>query len=262
MVAGFDHRVVVGNQHFFIADDRADGGARWQGNVFNHTADHLARFGVTMGNRFDGLGCTAAQAVHAFDIATAHVGQQGADGGQLRADGNVDLTTLHQVNVGRVVDDGHHLACAQALGQQGGHDVGFIVVGQGEEDVGVADVLFHQQVAVRGAALQHDGAVEGFREVAAACRVHLDDLHLIAAFDGFGQAFADMSATGDHHLLVAVFHAAHFAHHRTDVRLGGDKEHFIIGFDHRVALRHDRPVAAEDRRNPGVDIGHVFAQLS
>ncbi|MNY83369.1 hypothetical protein D3C86_2260870 [compost metagenome] len=55
--------------------------------------------------------------MHADDIAAAHVGQQGADGGQLRADGDVDLATLDQVDVGRVVDQGHHLARAEALGQ-------------------------------------------------------------------------------------------------------------------------------------------------
>ena len=131
MVARSDHRIVVGDQHFLVADDRADGGAWRQGDVFDHPADHFAGFAVAVGNRLDGLGGAAAQGVNADDVATAHVGQQGADGGQLRADGDVDLPALHQVDVGRVVDQGHHLARAQALGQQRGHDVGFIVVGQG-----------------------------------------------------------------------------------------------------------------------------------
>jgi len=46
------------------------------------------------------------------------------------------------------------------------------------------------------------------------------------------------------------------------VRLGGNEEHLVIGFDHRIALRHDRPVAAEDRRHAGIHVGHVLTQLA
>ena len=215
-----------------------------------------------MGNRLDGLGGAAAQGVNADDVATAHVGQQGADGGQLRADGDVDLPALHQVDVGRVVDQGHHLARAQALGQQRGHDVGFIVVGQGQEDVGVGDALFQQQVAVRGTALQHDGAFQAVGQVAAAGRITLDDLHLVTAFDGLGQAFTDVAAAGDDDAFVAVFQAAHLAHHRADMALGGDEEDFVVGLDHRIALGQNRPIATEDRRHTGVDVRHVGAQLA
>ncbi|MNZ94668.1 hypothetical protein D3C78_1137820 [compost metagenome] len=71
-----------------------------------------------MGHRLDGLCRTAAQGVHADDIATAHMRQQGTDGSQLGADGDIDFAALHEVYVGRVVDDRHYLARAQALGQQ------------------------------------------------------------------------------------------------------------------------------------------------
>jgi hypothetical protein len=43
---------------------------------------------------------------------------------------------------------------------------------------------------------------------------------------------------------------------------GGDEEHFVVGFDHRVALGQDRPVTAENRRHAGFDIRHVLAQLA
>ncbi|MNF08475.1 hypothetical protein D3C80_2089060 [compost metagenome] len=61
MVAGLDHRVVVGDQHFFVANDRADGGSGRQGDVFDGFADHLAGLRVAMGDGFDGLGRTTAQ---------------------------------------------------------------------------------------------------------------------------------------------------------------------------------------------------------
>src|SRR5690606_4975162 len=115
---------------------------------------------VAVGDHFDGFGRAAPQRVGADDVATAHVGQQRADGGQLRADGNVDLAALNQVHVGRIVDDAHHFACAEPLGQQGGHDVGFVVVGQRKEHIGIVDVFLNQQVPIRSAALQDDGVVQ------------------------------------------------------------------------------------------------------
>ncbi|MCY1213466.1 hypothetical protein D9M72_252470 [compost metagenome] len=98
--------------------------------------------------------------------------------------------------------------------------------------------------------------------MAAARRVHFDDLHLVTALDGFGQALADVAATGDHHALVAVFQAAQLAHHRANVPLGGDEEDFVVGLDHGVALGQDRPVAAEDGGHAGVHVGHVLADLA
>ncbi len=90
----------------------------------------------------------------------------------------------------------------------------------------------------------------------------LDDFHVVAVLDALRQPVADVAAAGDQHPLVVVLEAAQLAHHRADVVLGGDEEHFVIGFDDGVALGNDRPVAAEDRRNPGVHVGHVLAQLA
>src|SRR5471032_2438167 len=188
--------------------------------------------------------------------------QQGANGGQLRADGDVDIATLDQVDVGRVVDDGHHLLRPQPLGQQRGYDIGLVIVGQCQENIGVGDVLFHQQVAVRGAALQYDGAVEGVGQMPAARRVHLDDLYLVAAFDGFGQALADLPTAGDDDAFVGLVQPAHFAHDRANIRFGGDEKYFVVGLDHGIALGQDRPVAPENRRHAGFYIRHVLAQLA
>jgi hypothetical protein len=55
MVAGGDHRVVVGDDHLFIANDRADGSTRWQADIADRLANHLARLRVAVGNRLDGF---------------------------------------------------------------------------------------------------------------------------------------------------------------------------------------------------------------
>ncbi|MNN95085.1 hypothetical protein D3C81_2138330 [compost metagenome] len=61
MVAGFDHGVVVGDDHFFVANDRANGGARRQADVLDGLADDLAGFRIAMGNGLDGLCRAPAQ---------------------------------------------------------------------------------------------------------------------------------------------------------------------------------------------------------
>ncbi|MNO08158.1 hypothetical protein D3C81_2306730 [compost metagenome] len=61
MVACFDHRVVVGDDHLLVANDRANGGAGRQANLLDGLADDLARLRITVGNRLDGLCRTAAQ---------------------------------------------------------------------------------------------------------------------------------------------------------------------------------------------------------
>ncbi len=64
---------------------------------------------------------------------------------------------LHHVGVGAAVDQRQHALAAEALGQQGGHDVVFVVVGQREKHVGFVDVFLRQQVFVGGLAVQHQG---------------------------------------------------------------------------------------------------------
>ena len=133
-----------------------------------------------MGNRFDGLRRTPAQRVYVDDIAPAYVGQQAADGGLLGGDGDVDIATLHQIHVGRVVDQRKHLLRSQPFGQQRRHDVHFVVVGQRAEDIAVFDVLLFQQPLAGGAAVEHHGAIQPLGERGAALQAVLDDLHLMA----------------------------------------------------------------------------------
>jgi len=61
MVTRRDHCVVVGNDHLFVTDDCADGGARRQANVLNGLADDLTRLLITVGNRLDGFRRAPAQ---------------------------------------------------------------------------------------------------------------------------------------------------------------------------------------------------------
>ena len=262
MVTCIDDGGVVGNQHFFITNDRANGGARWQVDLTDAPSDYLARLRVTVGDGFDGLGRTAPQRVHADDIAAAHVGQQGADGGQLRADGDVDFAALNQVHIRGVVDDGHDLLGPQTLGQQRRHDVGFVIVGQCQEQVGVGDVFLEHQVAVRGAALQHHRAVERVRQIAAACSAHFDDLDLITAFNGLGQPLTDLSAAGNHDALVALVQAAHFAHHSANVGAGCDEKDFVVCLDHGIATGGNRTITSENSRHACIHVRHMFAQLA
>jgi hypothetical protein len=68
-----------------------------------------------MGNGFQCFGSSASQRMHVHDIASPHMGQETADGGKLRRNGNVDLATLHQIHIGRIVDQSHHLAGTESL---------------------------------------------------------------------------------------------------------------------------------------------------
>src|SRR5690554_2878596 len=110
-----------------------------------------------MGDGLNGFRGAPAQGVNVHNIAPAHVGEQAADGGLLGRDGDINIAALDQVHVVRVVDQGQYLAGTQPLGQQRGHDVGFVVVGDGAEHIDVLDVLFQQDVLVGGVAFQHHG---------------------------------------------------------------------------------------------------------
>lgn len=67
---------------------------------------------------------------------------------------------------------------------------------------------------------------------------------------------------GDDNALVGFVDAAQLAHHGANVLLRGNEEHFVVSFDYRVAPWGDRPVAAEDGRHAGIDVGHVRTNLA
>src|SRR5699024_9173594 len=139
---------------------------------------------------------------------------------------------------------------------------GVVVVGDGDEQVGLVDVLFQQQVAVGGAAVQDHAAVQMVGQVAAACGIQFDDLDLAAAFDGFGQPFTNVTTAGNHYLAVAVFRALQFVHHGADLVAGGNEEHLVTHFDHGAADQLERVVAAKNGCHSHVGIGQVIAQFA
>src|SRR5690606_26933237 len=261
MVVGLDPQVVVGNQHFATADNGTDGGAFGQVDFVEAAANDLGRALVAMGNGFDGFGGAPAQGMHVDNIAPAHVGQQAANRGLLGRDGDVDLASLDQVHIVGVVDQRHDLAHAQPLGQHGGHDVGFVIVGDGTEDIGIFDILFQQQVLIRPVALQHNGAVEGFRQFHAAVMVTLDQLDVVTAFQLLRQMKANIAAAGDQDALVRLFPRLQFAHHVADMLAGGNEKDLVAFFNDGISLGNDGAVLAVDGRNPGIHMGQVLAQI-
>ena len=55
---------------------------------------------------------------------------------------------------------------------------------------------------------------------------------------------------------------AQLAHHCTNVIFRRDKKYFVISFNLGVAFRKDRLAPPKDRRDAGLDIWHVFTQLT
>ena len=74
MIAGLDDGVVVGNDHLFIANNRADGGARRQADIADGLADDLARFRVTVGNCLMDIGQPKAGETLVVAAASGAVG--------------------------------------------------------------------------------------------------------------------------------------------------------------------------------------------
>jgi len=62
-----------------------------------------------VGDELERLGGAASQGAHCGTVVTAHVGEQGADRGLGRGNGNIDLPALDEIDVGAAVDQGNHL---------------------------------------------------------------------------------------------------------------------------------------------------------
>ena len=80
MVVGLDDGVVVGDEDRVAAHHGADGGAGGERDLVHAPADDPRGLGVAVGDRLDGLGRAAAQAVHHHHVTPAHVREQRADG--------------------------------------------------------------------------------------------------------------------------------------------------------------------------------------
>ena len=84
-----------------------------------------------MHHHFDGLCRAAPQRVNCGNIAAADVGEYRTDGYQVRRHHDVDFVAFEQIDVAGTVDDGNHALGAAVFRQQTGHDIVFVVVGQG-----------------------------------------------------------------------------------------------------------------------------------
>src|ERR1051325_2362875 len=203
----------------------------------------------------------APQAVNGDHVAAAHVGKQRADGRLRRRDRDVDLARLQQVDVGPAVDEGHHPARAHALGEERAHDVVFVVVGHGDEQIHFSDVLALEQLFVGGVAVQDQRFPQARRDQLAAPLVVLDHPHRVALFEREREPQPDVAAAGDHHPPHRPVHAPQLAHDLADMLGSREAEHFVARLDHRVAVGDDRAVAAENRDDARDNARDVAAQV-
>ena len=71
-----------------------------------------------------------------------------------------------------------------------------------------------------------------------------------------------MSAAGDDNSLVGFLGATHLRHDVADIRCRCDKKNLVVRLNDRIPLRNDRPVFAEDCRDPGIYGGDVLAEIA
>src|SRR5690606_20680423 len=106
------------------------------------------------------------------------------------------------------------------------------------------------QILIGTAAVQDNGALEDFGEACTAGEVMLNDADVVAASQFLRQPVADAAAAGDSTALVRHTQTAQLAHHRTDIRLGGNEENFIICLDHRRTGGHNGAISPINGRYP------------
>ncbi|CSI54640.1 Uncharacterised protein [Vibrio cholerae] len=61
------------------------------------------------------------------------------------------------------MDKHHGFLGSHAFGKHGRHDVGFIFIGEGDKHIDLIDILFRQQLLVRGISTKDDGIFQLFR---------------------------------------------------------------------------------------------------
>src|SRR5690554_3191675 len=114
------------------------------------------------------------------------MGEQAANGGLLGRNRHINLAALNQVHIVGVVDQGEYFAGAQTLGQQRRHDIGFVIVGNCDEHIGILNVFFQQNVFVCSIAFEHNRFAQAFGKQHTALVVAFKQLYLITVFQGVG----------------------------------------------------------------------------
>ena len=184
-------------------------------------------------------------------VAAPHIGQQLAEHGLRRRQRDVDLRALHQVGVAAPVDQREHAPRAQALGQQAGHDVVFVVAGEREEQVDVARCSRRRAGPRRCRRRAAPARRCGSSVASCSQRAWLRSTSLIwyvaAGLDELPRKpQPDAAAAGDHHALDGAVDppgrsgAAPTA--PLQVLARRQHEHLVAGLDARVAVADDEAV--------------------
>jgi|GEM_PF-6773732 hypothetical protein len=172
-----------------------------------------------------------------------------------RRNADVDRPALDHFRIGPTIDQGQHPLTAQTLGQTAGHDVVFVIVGHGKEEVHLGDVLLFEQFFVRRLTQQHQRIVQFAGEQFGALLATLYDLDFVSLFQGFGDSQTDVAAAGDHDALNRRDHPPQLVHDRPNMLSGGEQEDLVTSLDDRIAGGKHRLVAPEDRGDPRIHVG-------
>ena len=105
-------------------------------------------FDPVVRDRLDRLRCAAAQRMHHHDVTAAYVCEQCADGDLLRRYCDIDIATLHEIDIGRTIDQRQYLARTKTLGEHRGKNIRFFIVRHCAEHIGRLDVFLDQQFLV------------------------------------------------------------------------------------------------------------------
>ncbi len=91
--------------------------------------------------------------------------------------------------------------------------------------------------------------------------VPFQQLDLVTALQGVGQALANVASAADKDALVRFYQRLELTHDRLDVVGRSNEEYLITVLNYCVSFGHDCPVFPENCRHPGIDLGHVGAQV-
>ena len=81
------------------ADDGGDVAVAWPFDAADAATDDGGSVFVAVYHHFNSFGCTAAQRMDGNDVATADVGEDGADGNQVGGNDDIDFVAFEQIDV-------------------------------------------------------------------------------------------------------------------------------------------------------------------
>ncbi len=72
----------------------------------------------------------------------------------------------------------HHLFRTHTFGKHGGHDIGLVIVGDGNKQINLIDMFFGQQFLIRRITKKDDRILQLFRQFGSALLITFDNLTL------------------------------------------------------------------------------------